>query len=212
MRHSDTLNEQLQTALNSRVIIEQAKGKLAERLGLDMDQAFSVLRDHARTATCACQTWPCGAESPAYAASRRSLGWGFLLRCAGTAPGLACRCPGRHVPDLGQVQLPAGQHLEPALAVNGMASLTGPGPGPGPARLRILQPAGTEAETFRYAAFRSARDRWSTTADTARARPAPAWPGARSAAPTGAPLRSSAGTSIATTAAPDGLTPPSPPV
>ena len=49
MRHSDTLNEQLQTALNSRVIIEQAKGKLAERLGLDMDRAFSVLRGHART-------------------------------------------------------------------------------------------------------------------------------------------------------------------
>ena len=49
MRHSDTLNEQLQTALNSRVIIEQAKGKLAERLKVDMDQAFSVLRDHART-------------------------------------------------------------------------------------------------------------------------------------------------------------------
>jgi len=49
MRHSDTLNEQLQTALNSRVIIEQAKGKLAERLGVDTDQAFSVLRDRART-------------------------------------------------------------------------------------------------------------------------------------------------------------------
>jgi hypothetical protein len=49
MRHSDTLNEQLQTALNSRVIIEQAKGKIAERLGLDMDQAFSLLRDQART-------------------------------------------------------------------------------------------------------------------------------------------------------------------
>jgi transcriptional regulator with GAF, ATPase, and Fis domain len=49
MRHSDTLNEQLQTALNSRVIIEQAKGKLAERLGVDMDQAFNLLRDHART-------------------------------------------------------------------------------------------------------------------------------------------------------------------
>src|SRR4249919_916487 len=48
MRHSDALNEQLQTALNSRVIIEQAKGKLAERLGLDMGQAFSLLRDHAR--------------------------------------------------------------------------------------------------------------------------------------------------------------------
>lgn len=33
MRRSDILNEPLQTALNSRVIIEQAKGKLAERLG-----------------------------------------------------------------------------------------------------------------------------------------------------------------------------------
>ena len=48
MRHSDTLNEQLQTALNSRVIIEQAKGKLAERLGTDTDQAFRILRDFAR--------------------------------------------------------------------------------------------------------------------------------------------------------------------
>ena len=48
MRHSDILNEQLQTALTSRVIIEQAKGKLAERLGVDVNQAFTLLRDHAR--------------------------------------------------------------------------------------------------------------------------------------------------------------------
>ena len=49
MRRSDALNEQLQTALNSRVIIEQAKGKLAERLHLDMDQAFARLRGYARS-------------------------------------------------------------------------------------------------------------------------------------------------------------------
>jgi GAF domain-containing protein len=49
LRRSETLNEQLQAALNSRVTIEQAKGKLAERMQLDMDQAFSMLRRYART-------------------------------------------------------------------------------------------------------------------------------------------------------------------
>jgi GAF domain-containing protein len=48
VRRSETVAEQLQAALNSRVMIEQAKGKLAERYGLDMERAFTMLRDHAR--------------------------------------------------------------------------------------------------------------------------------------------------------------------
>ena len=43
-----TLNDQLAMALNSRVIIEQAKGKIAQSANLDMDQAFRRLRGHAR--------------------------------------------------------------------------------------------------------------------------------------------------------------------
>lgn len=42
------INEQLTRALNSRVLIEQGKGMLAERAGLDVDQAFVWLRSHAR--------------------------------------------------------------------------------------------------------------------------------------------------------------------
>ena len=41
--------EELQHALNTRVVIEQAKGVLAERLGLDIEVAFGVLRGAARS-------------------------------------------------------------------------------------------------------------------------------------------------------------------
>jgi transcriptional regulator with GAF, ATPase, and Fis domain len=44
----DALTEQLQTTLNGRVMIEQAKGVLAERLRMSVEDAFKVLRQAAR--------------------------------------------------------------------------------------------------------------------------------------------------------------------
>ena len=45
---AQTLNGQLSNALNSRIIIEQAKGKISQATKCDMDQAFDRLRAHAR--------------------------------------------------------------------------------------------------------------------------------------------------------------------
>lgn len=47
-RESAELNLQLERAMASRVVIEQAKGVLAQFGGLDMDQALAELRGHAR--------------------------------------------------------------------------------------------------------------------------------------------------------------------
>jgi GAF domain-containing protein len=46
---AQVVNEQLNHALNSRIVIEQAKGVIAERLGVNMEEAFATLRGHARS-------------------------------------------------------------------------------------------------------------------------------------------------------------------
>lgn len=46
--HQDTLTAQLEHALESRIVIEQAKGALAHRLGVSVDEAFAILRQRSR--------------------------------------------------------------------------------------------------------------------------------------------------------------------
>lgn len=48
IRRSEALTEQLQGALNSRIIIEQAKGALAQVLGVSVDEAFRRIRAYSR--------------------------------------------------------------------------------------------------------------------------------------------------------------------
>jgi GAF domain-containing protein len=48
IRRQEMVTEQLQVALNSRIVIEQAKGVLAERLQVSIDDAFMNLLSYAR--------------------------------------------------------------------------------------------------------------------------------------------------------------------
>jgi GAF domain-containing protein len=48
LREARLMTEQLQIALNNRIVIEQAKGVLAERRELDMEASFELMRRYAR--------------------------------------------------------------------------------------------------------------------------------------------------------------------
>ena len=49
LRQQEQLSEQLQEALESRVVIEQAKGITAQQHAVSIDQAYQRMRRHART-------------------------------------------------------------------------------------------------------------------------------------------------------------------
>jgi transcriptional regulator with GAF, ATPase, and Fis domain len=48
IRRGEVLTEQLQGALNSRIVIEQAKGAIAQSQGVSVDEAFARMRSYAR--------------------------------------------------------------------------------------------------------------------------------------------------------------------
>jgi GAF domain-containing protein len=48
LRDSETLSAQLQAALDTRIVIEQAKGIIAASLEVGLEEAFTILRSHAR--------------------------------------------------------------------------------------------------------------------------------------------------------------------
>ncbi|MGZ5368852.1 MAG: ANTAR domain-containing protein, partial [Aeromicrobium sp.] len=48
VERAETLTEQLQGALNSRIVIEQAKGAITKLRGVTVDEAFALIRAYAR--------------------------------------------------------------------------------------------------------------------------------------------------------------------
>lgn len=49
LAHEGSLIEQLQSALNARIVVEQAKGALARLRGIDVDEAFVLLRSYSQS-------------------------------------------------------------------------------------------------------------------------------------------------------------------
>jgi AmiR/NasT family two-component response regulator len=77
-RSAHVRSSQLQHALDSRIVIEQAKGVLAERYGLSVDQAFELMRRAARTNRLKvhrlAEAVVCSSETPAEIASVHEAG------------------------------------------------------------------------------------------------------------------------------------------
>lgn len=49
VKESSVLSRQLQAALNSRIVIEQAKGVVSQTRGVSIDEAFLIIRQYARS-------------------------------------------------------------------------------------------------------------------------------------------------------------------
>lgn len=114
------LTEQLQSALNSRIVIEQAKGAIAQFRGVTVDEAFVLLRSHARgTGThlaevaLAALTDPAGLPNPRASSGHRPAG-----RPSGDSP------PAQGFPDSPPPHAPSAESVTPPTRRDqGLASL-----------------------------------------------------------------------------------------